>query len=324
MAVEFRNIKTNGINVRAAVEGTGPLVLMVHGFPESWYSWRHQMKPIADAGYTAAAIDVRGYGGSDRPHPIEAYDMESITADVAGVIDALSPNGKCIIVGHDWGAPIVYHTTILYPEKVTAVAGLSVPWTGYPARPMIDVIEETFTKNGQFFYIQYFQEPGVAEAEFEGDLRGKLRRFYYMGSGDIFSGGHQFTQRKLGDDLLTGMPDPDPFPAWLSPADIDYYVSEFAGSGLRGGISRYRNTRRDHVFMKGKDHVIRQPAVFIAGARDGVIGGASKEALEASMKPHFDDLRGVHVIPNAGHWTQQEAPEETNKALLAWLKSLPR
>ena len=132
MKPEFRMIETNGIKVRAAVQGEGPLIVMVHGFPESWYSWRHQMAPLAAAGFTACAIDVRGYGGSDKPHAVEAYAMKEIAADVAGVIEALSPGKPAVLIGHDWGAPIVWHTTVLHPKQVRAVAGLSVPWFGLP------------------------------------------------------------------------------------------------------------------------------------------------------------------------------------------------
>src|SRR5690606_24047832 len=132
MKPDFRIIETNGVKIRAAVAGTGPLVLMVHGFPESWYSWRRQMGPLAEAGFTACAIDVRGYGGSDKPHAVEAYAMKEIAADVAGVIEALSPGAPAVIVGHDWGAPIVWNTAVLHRGKVRAVAGLSVPYFGLP------------------------------------------------------------------------------------------------------------------------------------------------------------------------------------------------
>ncbi len=322
MAHAFRMIEANGVSIRCAIEGEGPLVVLVHGFPESWYSWRHQIGPIAAAGFTACAIDVRGYGGSDKPHPVEAYDMESITGDVAGVIAALSPDAPAVIIGHDWGAPIVWHTALLHPEKVRAVAGLSVPYSGRPAAPLIDTLEQIYTKNGRFFYICYFQQEGVAEAEFERDVRDRLRRMYYLASGDIRDSGYEFKEGMVGDDFLSRIPNPDPFPAWATPADIDYYVGEFERSGFRGPINRYRNFRRDHAFMAGKDPIIHQPALFIAGERDMVIGGAAKDGLTNLMRPHFDDLRGVHLTPKAGHWNQQEAPDETTGVLIDWLATL--
>ncbi len=323
MAYEFRMIETNGIRIRAAVEGAGPLVVMVHGWPESWYSWRHQMAPLAAAGYTACAIDVRGYGGSDKPHAIEAYDMQNVTADVAGVIDALSPGKPAVIFGHDWGAPIVWHTAMLHPSKVRAVCGMSVPYYGYPPRPLIDVLNEIYPANGKFFYITYFQNPGDAEAEFESDLEGVLRRIYFMASGDMRDTGFTMPEKLVGDTMSGGLPNPNPFPAWLSEADIAYFVNEFKGSGLRGPINRYRNFTRDHAYMAGRDPVIHQPALFIGGERDGVLGGGTVETLSAAMKPHFDNLMGVHLVPKVGHWNQQEAPEATTKLMLDWLKALP-
>ena len=324
MAHEFRMIETNGVKIRAAVEGSGPLVVMVHGWPESWYSWRHQMAPLAAAGYTACAIDVRGYGGSDKPYPAADYDMKSVTGDVAGVIDALSPGQPAVIFGHDWGAPIVWHTALLHPSKVRAVCGMSVPYSGYSKRPLTEVFEEVFTKQGKFFYIAYFQTPGPAEHEFESDLDGVLRRLYFMASGDMRDTGFTMPEKLVGDTMTGGLPEPRPFPAWMSEADLAYFVNEFKGSGLRGPINRYRNFERDFAYMAGRDPVIHQPAFFIGGERDGVLGGGTVESLTALMTPHFDDLMGVHLIPKAGHWNQQEAPAETTAVMLDWLGKLPK
>lgn len=321
---DFRMIETNGIRVRAAVEGSGPLVVLVHGWPESWYSWRHQMKPLADAGYTACAIDVRGYGGSDKPHAVEAYSLKEITADVAGVVDTLSPGNPAVLFGHDWGAPIVWHTALLHPGKVRAVCGMSVPYTGRPQRPLTEVFDALFTQQGKFFYIAYFQKEGVAEKEFESDLSGTLRRVYYMASGDFRDSGLTVPDKKVGDTMTGGLPNPDPFPAWMSENDIAYFVKEFAGSGLRGPINRYRNFERDWTYMADRDGVIHQPALFIGGERDGVVGGQSADALAKAMAPHFDKLMGVTLIPKVGHWNQQEAPEETTRLMLEWLAQLPK
>jgi len=151
---EFKQVKANGIELRVAEQGPadGPLVLFVHGFPESWYSWRHQLDALADAGYRAAAVDVRGYGGSDKPHAVEAYDMETITADIAGVAKALQPSGPCVVVGHDWGAPIAWNSALVHPDQFRAVAGLSVPYLPPGQKPAIQVFREFFTARGMFFY----------------------------------------------------------------------------------------------------------------------------------------------------------------------------
>jgi pimeloyl-ACP methyl ester carboxylesterase len=313
-------IETNGVRIRAAVQGQGPLIVMVHGFPESWYSWRHLMAPFAAAGFTACAIDVRGYGGSDKPHPVEAYAMKEIAADVAGVIQALSPNAPAVLMGHDWGAPIVYATTVLHKDEVRAVAGLSVPYYGHPPVPVTQIIKAVFTDQGRFFYQAYFQEEGVAEAEFEADVRSGLRKMYYGASGDGV--GWTTKEKKHGDRLLEGMIDPDPFPSWLSEADIDYYVGEFEQSGFRGPLNRYRNFERDWDYMNTvEDRIIHQPSLFVAGERDLVLKMFGGDPI-GRMRENTSDLRGVHIIPNAGHWTQQEAPEETTRHLIDWLATL--
>ncbi|MES1156228.1 MAG: alpha/beta hydrolase [Alphaproteobacteria bacterium] len=318
MSPDFCIIETNGIKLRAAVQGAGPLVLMVHGFPESWYSWRHQMGPIA-AGFTACAIDVRGYGGSEKPHAVEAYDMNSITADVAGVIDALSPDKPAVLIGHDWGAPIVWNTALRFPDKVRAVAGFSVPYVGVSARPFLELVDELFTKRGLFFYQVYFQDEGVAEAEIEADVRSFVRKCFYAWSGE----GRWPMAKPVGQKLLDGLVDPNPLPAWMSEADVDYYTKEFERSGLRGPLNRYRNNRRDwEQAQPYKDKKIEQPALFIAGERDPVLKMFPGVDLVAVMRPHMADLRGVHLLPKVGHWTQQEAPDEVSRLVLDWLATL--
>lgn len=319
---EFRFVQLADVRLRVAVEGRGPLVLMVHGFPESWYSWRHQMTPVAEAGFTAAALDVRGYGGSDKPFPVEAYAMEHMVADVVGVIEALSPGAPAIIAGHDWGAPIVWNSALIRPDRVRAVCGLSVPYMGVPSRPFSAVFDEVFTKRNKFFYQAYFQKEGVAEAEAERDIRGFLRKFYYALCGEAPDG--SWPSDKTADaTLLQGLVDPDPFPSWLSAADLDYYVGEFARSGLRGPINRYRNHERDFAFLRRfEGRKIEQPALFIGGERDLVLTMFGRADFAAAMRGEIPDLSGSDVLEGCGHWTQQERPRAVNDRLLAWLKSL--
>ncbi|MGE0828753.1 MAG: alpha/beta fold hydrolase [Hyphomonadaceae bacterium] len=321
MQPEFKLVETNGIKLRAALQGQGPLVVMVHGFPESWYSWRHQMQPIADAGFTACAIDVRGYGGSDKPHPVEAYEMKHITADIAGLVDALSPGKPGVLIGHDWGAPLVWHTAYLYPQTIRAVAALSVPWWGQPQKPLSAEHVDHPSKQGKFFYITYFQPEGQAEADFERDPRDALRRFYFALCGEAT--GEWRKERPASAKLFDGLPNPERFPAWMSEADLDYFVGEFERSGFRGPINKYRTFVEDHAFMDGRgDYTIRQPSFFIAGDKDG--GWKMPVGVDtiARMRANTSDLRGVHILPGVGHWTQQEAPEETNRLLIGWLKGL--
>ncbi len=319
---DFRMVDAGEVKLRCAVEGQGPLVVMVHGFPESWYSWRHQMAPIAEAGFTACAIDVRGYGGSDKPHAVADYAMEHMVHDVVGVIDALSPGQPAVIVGHDWGAPIVWNTALTRPDKVRAVAGLSVPYAGVPTRSFRELFEELFTSRGRFFYQQYFQAEGVAEREMERDVRNSLRRFYYAISGDAPNGTWP-TDKPVGATLLERLPDPDTFPAWLTPADLDYFVGEFERSGFRGPINRYRNHDADFIWLQGfSGRQIRQPSLFIGGERDLVLSMMGRRDIVAAMRHELPDLRGADILPGCGHWTQQERPAEVNERLVAWLKGL--
>ena len=322
MAPRFITIPTNGITLRAAVQGSGPLVVMVHGFPEGWYSWRHQIGPIAQAGFTACAIDVRGYGGSARPAAVADYSLAQITADVAGVIEQLSPDGSGVLIGHDWGAPIVWHTALARPDRVRAVAGLSIPWTGLPSTPFLDVVKAAYTDRGRFFYQVYFQDIGVAEAELQADVRGALRKFYYALSGDAPKGTWP-TDKPHGATLLDRLPDPQPFPTWLSPADEDQFVAEFEASGFDGPLNRYRNHAADFAWQQGlMGRRIEQPALFIGGERDLALRMLPGVKPVDAMAPHLPGLRGAHVLPGIGHWTQQEAPGPVTALLLDWLAGL--
>jgi pimeloyl-ACP methyl ester carboxylesterase len=320
---DFTMIDAGSAQIRAVVKGSGPLVVMVHGFPESWYSWRHQIDPIADAGFTACAIDVRGYGGSQKFPEVADYRMERMIADILGVGQALKPNEKIILIGHDWGAPMVWNTTLVHPDRIAAVSAMSVIFSGVPDRSFDAVIKENFDDKNIFFYQSYFRPVGKAEAVFEADPRDFLKRFYYAISGDAPRGA--WPVNKTSDaTLLEGLPDPDPLPAWLTEADLDYYTGEFKRSGFFGPISRYRNHTRDWEFLQPcKGRKIECPAFFIAGNRDGAFNafGLAKDPI-GTMRRHVVNLEGGHVLEGCGHWTQQERPQEVNALLIPWLKSL--
>ncbi|WP_169829128.1 alpha/beta fold hydrolase [Tsuneonella mangrovi] len=319
---EMRMIDVGELSLRCAIEGSGPLVILVHGFPESWYSWRHQLAPLADAGFTACAIDVRGYGGSGKPHPVEAYALAHIVGDLVGLAKALQPESPAILVGHDWGAPIVWNSALTHPEQFSAVAGLSVPFAGVPNRPFTEVFREHFTSQGKFFYQEYFQEPGVAEAEAEADPRDWVHRMMYSISGDVPPSSSW--DKPLGATFLEGLPDPKPVP-WLTEADLDFYEGEFRRSGFRGPLNRYRNHENDFAWLQGwKGRRIEQPALFIGGERDPAttLFGAVADPV-ALVKMFAPKVEG-HILPGTGHWTQQEKPEEVNRLLLDWLGRLPQ
>jgi pimeloyl-ACP methyl ester carboxylesterase len=314
-AITQRRIATNGIELNIAEQGDGPMVLMLHGFPESWYSWRHQFAPLADAGYHAVAPDMRGYGNSDKPANIDAYNQVEVVNDIVGLIPALGYE-TAIVIGHDWGAPTAWSCALHHPQQVSAVGALSVPFSPRsPVQPM-PAMRELF--KGQFFYQLYFQEPGVAEAEFEKDIRTALKKFLVMGAGETDL--TALPARGPESDLLTDLPDPDTLPAWLSEADLDFYAGEFERSGMRGPLNYYRNHDLTWQLTEGAPTEVNQPAMFVAGERDGVIMMAA-QALE-NMPKHVKDLRINELIPEIGHWTQQEAPEQVNDALLRFLKQL--
>jgi len=318
---EMRMIEVGELSLRCAVQGEGPLVILVHGFPESWYSWRHQIGPIADAGVTVCAIDVRGYGGSDKPEAIEAYALERIVGDLVGLADALQPDAPAILIGHVWGAPIVWNSALTQPERFSAVAGLSVPFSGVPNRPFTEVFREHFTAQGKFFYQEYFQEPGVAEAEAEADPRAFVHRMMYSISGDVPPG--NYFDKPLGATFLEGLPDPQPTD-WLTEADLDFYEGEFRQSGFRGPLNRYRNHERDFAWLQQfAGQKIEQPCLFIGGERDPAttLFGAVSDPV-AMMRLFAPKVEG-HILAGTGHWTQQERPEAVNRLLCEWLGKLP-
>ena len=321
---EMRRIETGELTLNCAVQrpaaGSGELVILVHGFPESWYSWRHQLGPLAAAGFTACAIDVRGYGQSDKPQAVEAYAMEHIVGDLVGLATALQPDAPAILVGHDWGAPIVWNSALTHPDRFRAVAGLSVPFAGVPHRPFTETFREHFTAKGRFFYQEYFQQPGVAEAEAEADPRRFIETMMYSISGDVPEGA--YWDKAAGATFLEGLPEPAAVP-WLSAADLDFYEREFKASGFRGPLNRYRNHERDYAWLQGwKDKRIEQPSLFIGGSRDPAttLFGAVSDPV-AMMRQFAPRVEG-HILDGCGHWTQQEQPAAVNRLLLEWLARL--
>ncbi|MFI6294613.1 alpha/beta hydrolase [Nonomuraea sp. NPDC050790] len=301
-------------------QGDGPLVLLVHGFPESWYSWRHQLPALAAAGYRAVAIDVRGYGRSSKPGELAAYRMLDLIEDNVAVVEALGAS-SAVIVGHDWGSMIAANSALTRPDVFRAVALLSVPYTppGGP-RP-----SETFAGMGgdEEFYVSYFQQPGRAEAEIEPDVRGWLAGIYSALSADtmpppgapdphfVSPGG------TLRDRFPTGV-----LPSWLTEADLDQYAAEFERTGLTGALNRYRNMDRDWADLAPySGRPITQPSLFIGGAQD-----SSTMWLSTAIQAYpttLPALMGSHLLEGCGHWIQQERRTEVNNLLTTWLTTLP-
>jgi pimeloyl-ACP methyl ester carboxylesterase len=312
--VTHRFIKTNGITLHVAESGDGPLVLLLHGWPELWYSWRRQLLPLAAAGYHAVAPDIRGYGQSDAPIPLNAYSMRNLLADIEGLLDALGER-DAVLVGHDWGATIAWNVAALRPERCRAVIGMSVPHLGRPPVPPTELFEHVFGE--RWFYVSYFQEPGVAETEFEADVARTMRTLL-AGTASFDTTAPAVLAKRKGDGFLAGVEVPNTLPAWLSDEDLAYFVKQYEASGFRGGLNRYRNMDRDWEELPELATArIEQPALFITGERDPARSLAPADAMRAFVP----DLQEV-VVPEAGHWIQQEQPEAVNAALIGFLREL--
>jgi pimeloyl-ACP methyl ester carboxylesterase len=317
--IQFKQISTNDISMRIAEAGSGPLVLLIHGWPESWYSWRHQIKAIAAQGYRVVAPDMRGYGDTDAPAEATEYRIDKITADVVGIMDALGES-TATLVGHDWGSMVVWNAALLHPERFNGVIGMSVPYGGRMKTAPLSTWQQAMGDN--FFYILYHNEPGgVAEKEYDSNPSGLLSMLYASPDSPREEATITDPKRSAGG-WIGRIGAPIELPAWLTQEELDYYVGEFTRAGFRGGINYYRNFDANWHFMKDKDHVIQIPSAFISGAADMVIAGADVSALTAMMSPAMADLREVTLIPEIGHWVQQEAPQQTNDAILRFIKSL--
>ncbi len=317
----FKMIKSNGINMRIALKGdSGPMVLLAHGWPESWYSWRHQISAIANAGYRVVVPEMRGYGKTDAPANIADYDIVQLAGDMVGVLDALGEE-KATIIGHDWGSIVAANTVLLHPGRFSSLVLMSVPYGGRSPVNPYEAMKKRFGDN--FFYILYHNEAGgVAEKEYDSDPRGLLSRLY-------LSPDSPREQPSVTDPLraaggwIPRLGAAKVLPHWLTKQDLDYYVTQFETSGFRGGINYYRNFGRNWEITEHLRGVkIEIPTLFIAGSKDVVIGGAKKPALTAMMSTAISDLRDVVIVPDIGHWIQQEDPQATNKAILTFLKGL--
>jgi len=325
-ALLHRSVQTNGIQKHVAELGQGPLVLLCHGFPESWYSWRHQLEALSAAGYRVVAPDMRGYGQTDRPSSVERYALLHHVADMVGLLDALEET-RAVIAGHDWGAVVAWQAGRLRPDRFRAVVGLSVPYVPRGSQPPTKSMPRTDKAE---FYMLYFQSAGVAEVELERDVRHTIRCLLYSASGDACSDADLAQRRAFGmvphgAGLLTGTPVPATLPKWLCEADVDYYTGEFARTGFVGGLNWYRSMDLTWELMAPFSNLpVTVPALYIAGELDAVLAFRGMPQLVANLKNFVPYLRETVVLPGCGHWTQQERPHEVNEAMIAFLHGLPQ
>jgi pimeloyl-ACP methyl ester carboxylesterase len=310
-SAEKRDVTTNGIRMHLTEQGTGPLVILCHGWPELGFSWRHQQPALAAAGYRVVVPDMRGFGRTDAPREIHDYHILQLVGDVVGLVQALGAK-QAILIGHDWGAGLTWAAAMMRPDLFPAIAILSVPRRARgPARPL-DILRHKGIDN---FYWQYFQPPGVAEAEFERDVAFTLRSAF---SGRISS---LFVDPKTG--FLGAPSDPRPLPAWISEAELAVFVETYRRTGFRGGLNWYRNIDRNwELTAPWHDALIHQPTLFIAGTRDPVIGGPMGEAALKELPAIVPGLKRQLLIEKAGHWIQQERPQEVNEALIQFLQDV--
>lgn len=322
------SIATNGIELHYESIGEGPLVVFCHGWPESWYSWRHQLPAVADAGFQAVALHMRGYGQTTAPAAIESYVITALVGDVIGAIAGLGAD-RAVVVGHDWGSPVAWYSALLRPDVVRAVACLSVPYMaptgGLPDGITVNDLMRMGAGEGRDYYRCFFQEPGVAEADLERDVRRSMLGALYTLSGDAVANGaleapHDGSfpaDRSFVDSLVV----PDALPGWLSTADLDVYVEEIERSGFRGGLNWYRNIDRiPDALAPWVGATIEQPSMYLGGDLD-LIAGNTPDMIDA-MNASLPDLRHCELLEGAGHWLQQERPDEVNTALIEFLRSL--
>ena len=316
-------VSVNGVDLHVVEDGEdtgGSLVVLCHGFPELSWSWRHQVPALAAAGYHVIAADGRGYGRSSAPEAIEDYDIEHLTGDIMGLVDAFG-HERAVIVGHDWGSMAVWQAALYHPDRVAGVVGMSVPFVPRGERPPVEAMRFIFGDN--FFYMVYFQEPGVADADLGADPGRMLRRMMVgAGSGkgqvtDPDAATRMFAPGPMG--FVDRLPEPAGLPDWLSQDELDHYIGEFERTGFTGGLNWYRNLDRNwHLTSAYAGAKVQPPARFIGGADDPVL----VMMPPATQDGHLLDDRGSVIIEGAGHWVQQEKPDEVNASLLEFLGGL--
>jgi len=319
--MQTRLIQTDTISQSVLEAGTGPLVLFIHGFPELGISWRAQVQALAEAGYHAVAPDMRGYGATNKPEDVADYSILHLVGDMVALVRALGQT-QCVVVGHDWGAPVAWHCALLRPDMFRAVAGLSVPFQprrpGGPPTPAMAAIAKR-AGLGEL-YISQFQAAD-AHAIFEADVAAGLRKGFYAYDGATPDARQSTGFIPAGQDFLSTVPEDATLPPWMSDAHFQEYVDAFAQGGFKGPIDWYRNLDRNWALTAFvQDQRILQPALFLVGERDPVRHYSGQH--EAGLKDWLSGLRGSHVLAGSGHWLQQERPVEVNRLLLDFLAGL--
>lgn len=320
-----RHIKTDGLVQQVLEAGfeddNAPLVLLIHGFPELGISWRAQVEAISQAGYHVVAPDLRGYGGTDKPSALEAYSILHLVGDMVDLVRTLG-KASCIVVGHDWGAPVAWHCALLRPHLFKAVAGLSVPFQprrpkGPPTAAMAAISKRAGLGD---LYISRFQAPDAHRA-LDADPAMALRKLFYANDGATPAERRSTGFMPEGVALLDTIADDATLPPWMSEAHFDEYVQSFSAGGFEGPLNWYRAMDLNWSLTAFvQDQKITPPALFIVGEDDPVRHYAGGH--EAGLKDWAPNLIRSVVVPGAGHWIQQERADEINRLLLDFLKGL--
>jgi len=316
-------VETNTIRLHVTEKGSGASVLLLHGFPETSYSWRHQIEALSEAGYRVITPDLRGYGLSDRPIDVGHYCILDIVSDLVGLLDALNID-QTVVIGNDWGANIAWQCAQIRPDRFHAVVALGVPFMR--RAPMLPSL--LFPQNDQaWFYTIYFSQPKLAEQELEQDVAVSLRKIYYWASSaqhyNQEKSHNPFSMLLKKDGLLGALPIPDNLPQWLTQEDFNVFVQSFQQSGFRGGLNYYRNLDRNWELQGAfNDVLIKVPALYMVGEHDTGLSMPGMQQMIDEMPKLVPQLYASHVIPNAGHWLQQEAPEQINQNIIQFLETV--
>ncbi|XP_004298141.1 PREDICTED: bifunctional epoxide hydrolase 2-like [Fragaria vesca subsp. vesca] len=316
--VEHRTVRVNGINMHVAEKGQGQVVLLIHGFPELWYSWRHQIQSLASLGYRAVAPDLRGFGDTDAPADASSYTCFHVVGDLIALLDTVAGDQKKVfVVGHDWGALIAWYLCLFRPDRVKALVNLSVQY--FPRNPQRKILESMKAAYGEDYHFCKFSEflPGEIEAEFAqiGTAR-VIREFLtYRHPGPLF----------LPKGKGFGHPSDSPIalPSWLSEADVNYYVGKFEKKGFTGGINYYRNSDRNwELLAPWTGAQVKVPVKYIVGDQDLVYNslGAKDYIHNGEFKKYVPFLEEVVIMEGVAHFINQEKGDEISKHIHDFIK----
>lgn len=310
-----RTERINGIDLHFVEAGTGPAVLLCHGWPETWYAWRHQMRALADAGYRAIAADMRGFGGTSAPAEVEAYALLNSVGDMVHLLNHLGIESTAI-AGHDWGSPVAWTASLLRPDRFHAVVGLGVPYLPRGPKSFTRAIRDAGAHDN---FVLYFQDPGIAEQELERDVESTLRRFYYSAAG-----GHSYGRRwspsiPAGGGFLDTLFNPTGPLTWISDSELAVFVDSYRTSGFRGGLNWYRNLDRNWELAAALSGAkITQPALFIGGEYDAFLNAPWVAGAVERMSKFMPNLEAP-VLLSCGHWINQERPDAVNALMIGFL-----